>query len=65
MCFNNACKSIFACRALCYLALKMYKDAISDCDEALRLDSANIKALYRRAQAYKELKVGLIVNELP
>lgn len=43
-------------RALCYLALKMYKDAISDCDEALRLDSANIKALYRRAQAYKELK---------
>lgn len=43
-------------RALCYLALKMFKDAVSDCDEALRLDSANIKALYRRAQAYKELK---------
>ncbi|KAA0712752.1 Mitochondrial import receptor subunit TOM34 [Triplophysa tibetana] len=43
-------------RALCYLALKMLKDAISDCSEALRLDSGNIKALYRRAQAYKELK---------
>ncbi|XP_051563296.1 mitochondrial import receptor subunit TOM34-like [Myxocyprinus asiaticus] len=43
-------------RALCYLSLKMYKEVISDCDEALKLDSANIKAFYRRAQAYKELK---------
>lgn len=43
-------------RALCYLSLKMYRDAVRDCEEALRLDSVNIKALYRRAQAYKELK---------
>lgn len=43
-------------RALCYLSLKMFKEAISDCDEALQLDSSNIKAFYRRAQAYKELK---------
>lgn len=42
----------------------MYKEAISDCDEALRLDSANIKAFYRRAQANKELKVSLILNKL-
>ncbi|XP_073708319.1 mitochondrial import receptor subunit TOM34-like [Garra rufa] len=43
-------------RALCYLSLKMYKEAINDCDTALRMDSANIKAFYRRAQANKELK---------
>ncbi|KTG34774.1 hypothetical protein cypCar_00007056 [Cyprinus carpio] len=43
-------------RALCYLSLKMFKEAISDCDEALRLDSANVKAFYRRGQANKELK---------
>lgn len=42
----------------------MYKEAISDCDESLRLDSANIKAFYRRAQANKELKVSLILNKL-
>uniref|UniRef100_A0A8C2F9S4 Mitochondrial import receptor subunit TOM34 n=1 Tax=Cyprinus carpio TaxID=7962 RepID=A0A8C2F9S4_CYPCA len=49
-------------RALCYLSLKMYKEAISDCDEALQLDSANVKAFYRRGQANKELKVSLFLN---
>ncbi|XP_049590436.1 mitochondrial import receptor subunit TOM34 isoform X2 [Syngnathus scovelli] len=48
----------FTNRALCYLALKRYHDALSDCDAALAIDGANIKALYRRAQAYKELKDG-------
>ncbi|NXU80796.1 TOM34 protein, partial [Oreotrochilus melanogaster] len=43
-------------RALCYLALKQYKEAVQDCTEALRLDPKNVKALYRRAQALKELK---------
>ncbi|KAF5901754.1 mitochondrial import receptor subunit TOM34, partial [Clarias magur] len=43
-------------RALCYLALQMYKEAVKDCEEALKLDAANIKALYRRAQAHKDLK---------
>ncbi|KPP60804.1 hypothetical protein Z043_121163 [Scleropages formosus] len=28
-------------RALCYLSLKMYKEAVQDCVEALRLDSSN------------------------
>lgn len=46
------------CRALCYLALKQYKEAVQDCTEALRLDPKNVKALYRRAQALKELKVS-------
>uniref|UniRef100_U3JS57 Uncharacterized protein n=1 Tax=Ficedula albicollis TaxID=59894 RepID=U3JS57_FICAL len=43
-------------RALCYLALKQYKEAAQDCTEALKLDPKNVKALYRRAQAFKELK---------
>lgn len=47
-----------ALRALCYLSLQMYKEAVKDCEKALELDPANIKALYRRAQAYKELKVS-------
>ncbi|XP_067163841.1 mitochondrial import receptor subunit TOM34 isoform X2 [Apteryx mantelli] len=43
-------------RALCYLTLKQYKEAVQDCTEALRLEPNNVKAFYRRAQALKELK---------
>ncbi|XP_056293624.1 mitochondrial import receptor subunit TOM34 [Pseudoliparis swirei] len=43
-------------RALCFLSVKQYRDAVRDCDEALLMDSGNIKALYRRAQALLELK---------
>ncbi|KAM6298539.1 mitochondrial import receptor subunit TOM34 [Aegotheles albertisi] len=52
---NQECAT-YTNRALCYLALKQYKEAVQDCTEALRLDPKNIKALYRRAQALKELK---------
>lgn len=44
-------------RALCYLSVKQYRDAVRDCSEALRMDGGSVKALYRRAQAHKELKV--------
>ncbi|XP_043946010.1 mitochondrial import receptor subunit TOM34 [Protopterus annectens] len=44
-------------RALCYLSLKQYRAVVEDCKEALRLDPKNVKGLYRRAQALKELKV--------
>lgn len=43
-------------RALCYLSLKMYREAVQDCDAALKRDPTNVKGLYRRAQARKELK---------
>lgn len=45
------------CRALCHLVLNQYKEAVKDCSEALKLDGKNVKAFYRRAQAYKALKV--------
>lgn len=43
-------------RALCYLSLKMFSEAVQDCVAALQLDPVNVKALYRRAQAHKQLK---------
>ncbi|XP_064023817.1 mitochondrial import receptor subunit TOM34 [Pogoniulus pusillus] len=52
---NQECAT-YTNRALCYLSLKQYKEAVQDCTEALSLDPKNVKALYRRAQALKELK---------
>ncbi|TYI06380.1 hypothetical protein ES332_A10G155300v1 [Gossypium tomentosum] len=41
--------------AACKLKLKDYKKAKKLCTEVLELDDRNVKALYRRAQAYMEL----------
>ncbi|KAK1412670.1 hypothetical protein QVD17_34107 [Tagetes erecta] len=38
--------------AACQLKLKEYKQAIKLCTKVLELESTNVKALYRRAQAY-------------
>jgi len=43
-------------RALCYLRLKKYEEAIEDCTEALKLKQDSEKALWRRSSAYQELK---------
>ena len=56
---------LFPLRALCHLVLKQYKEAVKDCTEALRLDGKNVKAFYRRAQAYKALKVKRFWPEAP
>ncbi|KAL6848400.1 hypothetical protein ACP4OV_021694 [Aristida adscensionis] len=41
--------------AACKLKLKDYKEARELCTEVLELDSTNVKALYRRAQAHAHL----------
>uniref|UniRef100_A0A182P9V4 Sperm-associated antigen 1 n=1 Tax=Anopheles epiroticus TaxID=199890 RepID=A0A182P9V4_9DIPT len=42
-CFNN--------RALAYIKLQRYNEAIADCNECLTLEPENVKALLRKAQA--------------
>ncbi|XP_008065104.1 mitochondrial import receptor subunit TOM34 [Carlito syrichta] len=54
--FSNLESVTYSNRALCYLVLKQYKEAVKDCTDALGLDGRNVKAFYRRAQAYKALK---------
>uniref|UniRef100_H2ZC97 RNA-polymerase II-associated protein 3-like C-terminal domain-containing protein n=1 Tax=Ciona savignyi TaxID=51511 RepID=H2ZC97_CIOSA len=54
MCPNEVAS--YTNRALCYLKLNKSVSASSDCTEALKRDPKNIKALFRRAQANKNLK---------
>lgn len=39
-------------RALCYLRLKNFEEAINDCSSSLSIIQENPKALWRRAEAY-------------
>lgn len=47
--------TILTNRAACYLKLKQYEKCVSDCTDALQLDSSLVKALYRRAIALEQL----------
>lgn len=49
--------------AACKLKLKDYKEAVKLCTKVLEIESRNVKALYRRAQAYIHL-VDLDLAEL-
>lgn len=42
--------------ALCYLKLKNYELVVSFTNQVLGQDADNVKARYRRALAFKELK---------
>eukprot|EP00484_Ammonia_sp_Unknown_P017769 CAMPEP_0197044992 /NCGR_PEP_ID=MMETSP1384-20130603/20939_1 /TAXON_ID=29189 /ORGANISM="Ammonia sp." /LENGTH=274 /DNA_ID=CAMNT_0042476535 /DNA_START=9 /DNA_END=833 /DNA_ORIENTATION=- len=54
--FDGAQRSIlYANKAECYIRLKKYKEALPCCDSALKYDSANIKARFRRAKANEKL----------
>ncbi len=55
--FNKAIElepkpSAYLARAHCYLSLKEFANAITDCTKSLRIDSRNSKALVMRAQAH-------------
>ncbi|CAD5124204.1 DgyrCDS12504 [Dimorphilus gyrociliatus] len=47
-CFKN--------RAACYLKLDKYEKAVKDCNEALKLQGNDAKALFRRCQSYLALE---------
>ncbi|QDZ20736.1 tetratricopeptide repeat domain-containing protein [Chloropicon primus] len=51
---RKECSLVYSNRAQVHLKLGHQNSAISDCTKALRLDSKNIKATYRRAVAFKE-----------
>ncbi|XP_049725810.1 mitochondrial import receptor subunit TOM34 isoform X1 [Elephas maximus indicus] len=61
--FSHLESATYTNRALCYLALKQYKEAVKDCTDALKLDGKNVKAFYRRAQAYKALKLTALTRQ--
>ncbi|KAI9521448.1 hypothetical protein NQZ68_007764 [Dissostichus eleginoides] len=48
--------SCFLNTAACYLKMEQWQDAQDSCNEALELDQASTKALFRRAQAWQGLK---------
>ncbi|XP_067323439.1 sperm-associated antigen 1 [Anolis sagrei] len=48
--------TIYTNRALCYLKLSQFEEAKKDCDYVLQTDGCNVKALYRRALAFKGLE---------
>ncbi|TPX68541.1 hypothetical protein SpCBS45565_g02976 [Spizellomyces sp. 'palustris'] len=48
--------TLFTNRALAYLRLKEFKQAVEDCSEAVKVDASCAKALWRRAEGYRGLR---------
>ncbi|OQR78816.1 dnaJsubfamily C member 7-like [Tropilaelaps mercedesae] len=53
LCPDNA--TLYNNRAACHLMLNHYEEALSDCQESLKRDPANVKALMREAKCYQLL----------
>jgi choline-sulfatase len=57
--------SLFLNLALAYIKLDMFDDAMLPCDDALKLDTTNVKALYRRATVlYQKHKFDDAIKDL-
>lgn len=52
---NSQVPTYFVNRALCYLRLSKWTDAIDDCKQAIQLDSTSIKAHFFMGQALSEI----------
>ena len=49
----------------CYLKTQQFEECVQKIPEVLAYDAVNVKALYRRGQAYKQLgKLELVVADL-
>lgn len=48
--------TLYTNRALAYIRLKQFDNAVEDCTEAIKIDSKCTKALWRRAESYRALR---------
>ncbi|KAL6044980.1 40 kDa peptidyl-prolyl cis-trans isomerase [Balamuthia mandrillaris] len=53
---NNLLVAVHCNMAVCHLELKMAERAVEDCNNALNIDSKCTKALFRKGQAYLQLR---------
>ncbi|NP_001039162.1 zinc finger CCCH domain-containing protein 7A [Xenopus tropicalis] len=42
---------LYVNRAACYLEMGLYEEALKDCEDVLKLNDSNLRALYRKSQA--------------
>ncbi|XP_067934759.1 E3 ubiquitin-protein ligase CHIP-like isoform X2 [Watersipora subatra] len=54
---NNSVATYYTNRALCYIKLKKWEEAIKDCKRALELDSNTVKGYYFIGESYLELSM--------